>query len=213
MIYWLQITSGRGPEECCWVVSRLATYLKGIASQKGLRTELIETVPGKHSNTLHSALLSVEADHDIEAFLKCWEGSVLWIGTSMFRPHHKRKNWFVSVRVLKPVAETKWDTGAIRIERMRSSGPGGQHANKTESAIRVTHLPTGLSAISQEERSQHFNKKLALLRLEELIRSRDNQVQKDFAGKCWNSHNQLERGNPSHIFSGKKFILRLGRNR
>ena len=60
--------------------------------------------------------------------------SVQWIGTSMFRPHHKRKNWFFSVRVLKPVAETKWNAGEIRIERMRSSGPGGQHANKTGAA-------------------------------------------------------------------------------
>lgn len=207
MIYWLQITSGRGPEECCWVVAQLVRYFKKIAPQNNLQTKLIEATPGKFRNTLSSALLALETDHDISNFLDGWEGSVKWVGTSMFRPHHKRKNWFVSVKVLKPITETKWNTGEIRIERMRSSGPGGQHANKTESAIRVTHLQTGLSAISQEERSQYLNKKLALFRLEELLREKDDRVRKDFDEKRWNGHNLVERGNANHVFSGKNFIL------
>jgi peptide chain release factor len=207
MTSWLQITSGRGPEECCWVVFQLVKYLQGIASQNRLRTKLIEATPGKYRDTLSSALLAVEGDHDISSFLESWEGSVQWIGTSMFRPRHKRKNWFVSVRVLKPVPETKWNAGEIKIERMRSSGPGGQHANKTESAIRVTHLPTGLSAISQEERSQHSNKKLALLRLDELLLKNAHRAQKSFDDTCWSGHNHVERGNAGHVFSGRKFSL------
>ena len=207
MIYWLQITSGRGPEECCWVVFQLVKYFQSIAPQNRLRTKLIEAIPGKFRDTMSSALIAVEADHNISDFLVSWEGSIQWVGTSMYRPHHKRKNWFVSVKVLKPVTKTKWNAGEIKIERMRSSGPGGQHANKTESAIRVTHLPTGLTSISQEERSQYLNKKLALLRLEELLRKNDNRARNDFAEKCWSAHNLVERGNARHVFSGKQFIL------
>lgn len=210
MMYWLHITSGRGPDECCWVVSQLVKYLDKIAAKKRLQIRLIEAEPGKFPDTLSSALLAVEAEYDITAFVKKWEGTVQWTGTSMFRPHHKRKNWFVSIKVLSPIAATKWNASEVRIERMRSSGPGGQHVNKTESAIRVTHLPTGLSAISQDERSQHLNKKLAFLRLEALLKKKNNRAKKDFAEKCWQSHNLIERGNAGLVFSGKKFVLSSG---
>jgi peptide chain release factor len=206
MIYWLQITSGRGPEECCWVVSRLVKYFEKIASQKQLHIQLVDATPCKPRGTLSSALLAVQADSDINRFLKTWEGTVQWIGTSMYRPHHKRKNWFVSIKVLSPVAEENWNNNEIKIERMRSSGAGGQHVNKTESAIRVTHLPTGISAISREERSQHLNKQLAMLRLEQRLEKHREQILKEFDTTCWNNHNQLQRGNPCHVFSGKKFI-------
>lgn len=207
MIYWLQITSGRGPEECRWVVSQLVKYLINSASQQKLNAELIEAIPGSLHGTLSSALIAFEGDHAITDFISNWEGSVQWIGKSMFRPKHKRKNWFVSVEVLKPVVLTEWKTEDIRFERMRSSGPGGQHANKTETAIRVTHLPTGLRAISQEERSQYLNKKLALIRLKDLLQKRDDQVRSNSDQKRWSRHNTVERGNAVHVFSGKKFNL------
>ena len=207
MIYWLQITSGRGPEECRWVVSQLVKYLINSASQQKVDAELIEATPGSLQGTLSSALIAFEGDHNITSFISDWEGSVQWIGRSMFRPKHKRKNWFVSVKALKPVVQAEWKTEDIRFERMRSSGPGGQHANKTETAIRVTHLPTGLCAISQEERSQYLNKKLALVRLKDLLRKKNDQARSNSDQKRWNRHNSVERGNATHVFSGKKFNL------
>ena len=85
-------------------------------------------------------------------------------------PHHKRKNWFVGIDVLEPVDETGFNVKEVRWDTMRASGPGGQHVNRTESAVRVTHLPTGVRATAMEERSQHRNRKLALARLKKKLK-------------------------------------------
>jgi peptide chain release factor len=168
MNQWLQITAGRGPEECCWVVFQLTKHLLLEAKQEGLRARLIETVAGDRPKTYRSALIVLEGN-EADALIKRYVGTVQWIGTSMFRPTHKRKNWFVGVSILTPFSEKEWDLKEICTETMRASGAGGQHVNKTETAVRVTHTRTGLTAVSQVERSQYLNKKLALARLQALI--------------------------------------------
>ena len=85
------------------------------------------------------------------------------------------KNWFVGINRLVPPDLNDWDEKEVRFERMKASGPGGQHVNKTESAIRAIHLPTGLKAIVQEERSQHLNKKLAMTRLSILLKEKEKR--------------------------------------
>lgn len=204
MIYWLQITSGRGPEECCWVVDRLLHYMVKCAESLSIKTRVLETIPGIKRDTLKSALVALEGEA-VSVFANDWEGSILWIGQSMFRPGHKRKNWFVGARFLKPPEIDDPPDRQFKIETMRSSGPGGQHVNKTESAVRITHVSTGLSATAQEERSQHMNKKLAMTRLYELIEMKhSDEIQK--ATKIrWASHNDLERGNPVKVFKGIDF--------
>ncbi len=93
----------------------------------------------------------------------------------------------------------------LRIETMRSSGPGGQHTNKTESAVRITHSPTGISVIAKEERSQYMNRRLALARIHAMIADSNNQDQKREEKKRWQYHNELERGSPSRTFQGEEF--------
>jgi peptide chain release factor len=175
------------------------------ASKVGLHADLVEAIPGELPRTLRSALIAIEGGNGMEGFISSWQGAVQWIGKSMFRPHYKRKNWFVGVKAFEPVDHAPWQARDIRVDRMRSSGPGGQHVNKTESAIRVTHIPTGLCAISQEERSQHLNKKLALSRLQALIRRREDQTEIRLDRQRWDQHNGIERGNPVHLFRGIKF--------
>jgi peptide chain release factor len=125
---------------------------------------------------------------------------VQWTARSPFRPTHKRKNWFVGIDVLEPVDETHFDLKEVRWETMRAGGPGGQHVNRTESAVRVTHLPTGAQAMAMEERSQHRNRKLALARLAKKLAEVNSKRIGDAREERWRAHQGLERGNPVRTF-------------
>jgi len=206
MIRWIQITSGRGPDECCWVVSQVVKRILSEAKNLGFSINILETVSGDMPDTMKSALLALEGD-DITAFTSQWEGTIQWIGSSPYRKKHRRKNWFVGVNILSPPEKNDFNEKDFKLEKMRSSGPGGQHVNKTESAIRITHLPTGLNAIAQEERSQHLNRKLAFARLVEKIKELENESAHQFRNKQWLLHSELERGNPVRIYRGPQFIL------
>lgn len=204
MSRWLQITSGRGPDECCWVVFQLAKQIISEAEQAGIKARMIEVVAGDRPKTYRSALIGLEGKA-FDAFIKGYEGTIQWIGSSMFRPKHKRKNWFVGVSALTPFSEKDLGLKDIRIDCMRASGAGGQHVNKTETAVRVTHSPTGLSAASQAERSQYLNKKLALARLQALILEKQSAERCENNRQRWQQHNTLERGNAVRVFIGVKF--------
>jgi peptide chain release factor len=201
MRQWLQITAGRGPAECCLVVARVAEKILADAAAVGLDAELLALVAGEVAGTFKSALLAVEGA-SVADFAASWTGTVQWIARSPLRPQYKRKNWFVGVTAIVPPEATRWSVHEVCFETMRASGPGGQHVNKTESAVRATHLPTGLSAVACEERSQHQNKRLALARLAQLLRERDRAAGARTQHELWNQHNLLERGSPVRTFAG-----------
>jgi peptide chain release factor len=203
---WLQISSGRGPIECQLAVAKLADVIAKDARKAALACDVLEVVEGRERGTALSALLSLEGE-GVRAFASRTRGSVLWICPSPVRSGHKRKNWFVGVDVLAP-ADTS--TVALRVsdivfEAMRASGPGGQHVNKTESAVRVTHKPTGLVATAREERSQAMNKKLALARLAAMLAEGVSAAKADAERDRWTQHDALERGRPVRTFEGPDF--------
>ncbi len=200
----LFVTSGRGPAECCWAVARMTEQLVSDAHLAGIRAEVIESETGPEKGTLLSTLIHLEGD-TVESFASNYRGTIRWIGHSPFRPAHKRKNWFISVQhVTMPPTMTIADSD-IRIETMKGSGPGGQHVNTTESAVRATHIPTGLSAIARDERSQTLNRKKALLRLTILIGRRDQEIANNSLKKRWDIHNDLERGSAIRTYEGRAF--------
>ena len=82
-----------------------------------------------------------------------------------FRKMHKRKNWFIGIFEMMQQKNTSISEKDIQYQAMRSSGAGGQHVNKVSSAIRATHVPTGIGTVAMDSRSQHQNKKLATERL------------------------------------------------
>lgn len=183
------------------MVARLADTLVAEVRGAGLRAELIEEEHGPKNGTLQSALIHLAGD-GCDSFVAAAEGSVQWIGNSRFRPGHKRKNWFVGVQRIPVPATEKFSDRDVRIETMRGSGPGGQHVNTTESAVRATHLPSGLAAIARDERSQIANRKCALERLSILVARRNERHVDAAKQQCWEGHNELERGNPVRVYEG-----------
>jgi peptide chain release factor len=114
----------------------------------------------------------------------------------------------VGVEVYTPPERPQWSERDLRIDVMRSSGPGGQHVNKTSSAVRVTHLPTGVSIVAREERSQHQNRRLALARLARLLDDQHADVEGQAKQQRWEQHGDLERGNPVRVYQGPDFRAR-----
>jgi peptide chain release factor len=197
---WLQVTAGQGPSECAWAVVKVLEQIQQEAQSAALEFRTIEIKPGPEPGTAESALISISGDGKLEAFANSWRGTVQWTARSPFRPTHKRRNWFVGVDILEPVDETCFDLKEVRWETMRASGPGGQHVNRTESAVRVTHVPSGLQATAMEERSQHRNRKLALARLTKKLDEIDSRRHGEARTERWRAHQELERGNPVRVF-------------
>ena len=200
--YYIQITSGRGPVECCRVVVLVMQKIIEQAKSLGFNTEIIEHEDGPQDGCMFSATLSV-ASEDIAPFIKEWEGSVLWVAQkNPFRPWHRRKNWFVGVHFFKPMESNKTNGRDIVYETLRSSGPGGQNVNKVETAVRATHLPSGLSVLASDMRTQVQNKKLARERLVMKLSVMEEEKQMRQTHDVWMNHNTLERGNPVKRFKG-----------
>lgn len=209
---WFQITSARGPVECQHAVARLLPILSAEAQAAGLHVELIEAQDGEQADTLRSAMLSCSGSSEaLGTFTTRWLGSVLWVSKSPFRPHHRRQNWFVGVECFAVPKQPAWHERDLEFSTLRSSGPGGQHVNKTESAVRLLHRPSGLSVVAREERSQAQNKRLALARLAALFLEQGEQNRKSAERQRWDQHNALERGNPVRTFSGPDFRERRDR--
>ncbi len=205
---WLQITSGRGPEECCRAIYLALQTLLQEAKEREIAVEILETIEGEYPKTVKSALLSLTGERErIKKFAALWSGTIQWIAASPFRPHHKRKNWFIAASIIEH-PEKEWEYNGKKdfiIETMRAAGSGGQHINTTNSAVRITHKPTGLTASAQEERSQYLNKRLAFARVMQRIEERQSNKRKEELHSRWDGHNSLERGNPVRVFCGEKF--------
>jgi len=191
----IQITSGKGPAECCRVVACVQGLMMKQAKQQSIHIEVLENKAGELSGTLLSATMMAVGD-SLDAFVKEWVGTVQWIAQSPYRKYHKRKNWFVGVAAFDVKELMQWNPKDVKLETCRSSGPGGQNVNKVETAVRGTHLPSGLQVMAMDTRSQLENKKLCLARLEAKIMVWQTEQLIAQQQIEWREHNALERGNP-----------------
>ncbi|WP_430906036.1 peptide chain release factor H [Maribacter sp. 2-571] len=200
----LQITAGRGPAECCWVVSQVLKLFLQEVKAEGLQYAILHQEKGSQNGTVQSVTIGLTGS-TLNTFLATWLGTIQWIGTSNFRKYHKRKNWFIGVFELKLLNPTAIKDNDISFQTMRSTGPGGQHVNKVNSAVRATHHPTGIQVVAMDNRSQHQNKKLAKTRLQEKVNEANLRQLKNSISDQWENHLKLQRGNPVRVFKGTDF--------
>lgn len=200
----IQISAGRGPSECCWVVSQCLKRFISHLNKKDLKVIIDSTVAGSIKGTIRSAVISVEGLR-LNKIIESWCGTVLWIGNSPFRKYHKRKNWFISIQKMESRGAKIFNVRDVQFETFRAPGPGGQHRNKVETAVRAIHIPSGLVAISKDSRSQYLNKKQALTRLETMLVQSNINSNADQARLNWNQHTSIKRGDPVKVFKGSRF--------
>lgn len=203
---FIHITSGKGPAECCLAVAFTLRELIGEARVGGIQHEVILRNEGHMNGTLTSAILKLEGN-EIQSFVNSWQGSLLWIVQSPYRKMHKRKNWFIGISEIKTFKAATLHESEISFQTMRSSGPGGQNVNKTETAVRAVHKPSGLFAACDTYRSQLQNKKAAIERLQEKYAYwQHSKLLEENVKTPWENDNDLKRGDPNRVYTGIKFI-------
>lgn len=191
-----------GTESQDWAEMLLRMYLRWI-ERTGFKSEIIDYLPGEVAG-IKSVTVEVKGDYAF-GYLRSENGIHRLVRLSPFDSAHRRHTSFASVFVypeVKDIPEVVINDDDLRIDTYRASGAGGQHVNKVSSAVRITHIPTGIVVQCQSERSQHYNKANAMKMLKAKLYQKYKEEQEKKLRKLENQKKEISWGNQirSYVF-------------
>ena len=200
-----------GTESQDWAQMLLRMYLRW-AESKGFKTKIIDSLPGEEAG-IKSAMVRIEGDYAY-GYLSQESGVHRLVRISPFDANRRRHTSFAAVFVYPEIEddiEVEINPEDLRTDTFRASGRGGQHVNVTDSAVRITHLPSGIVVQCQNERSQHKNKALAMRVLRARLYELEKKKQQEKLEKIENSKSNIAWGNQirSYVLHPYKMIKDL----
>ncbi len=208
----LTIVSGAGGTESMdWADMLLRMYTRW-AQKKGYEVEILDYQPGEEAG-IKSATLLIRGENAF-GYLKCENGIHRLVRQSPFNANNKRHTSFASVHVSPEIdddVQIDINENDLRIDTYRASGAGGQHVNKTDSAVRILHIPTGIVVQCQNERSQHKNKATALKMLKSKLYELEKQKRQQEIESKSGEKKEVSWGNQirSYVFHPYKLVKDL----
>jgi peptide chain release factor 2 len=204
----VEINAGAGGTESCdWAAILLRMYLRWC-QDRGFTVEMADETPG--DVTGYKSVSFIVEGRNAYGYLQGERGVHRLVRISPFDSNKKRHTSFASVDVIPEIEETEEvpiNPDDLRVDTFRSSGAGGQHVNKTDSAVRITHLPTGIVVSCQNERSQHKNRAVAMKVLQARLMELERRASEEKMSALRGEQQSIEFGNQIRNYVFQPYTL------